>query len=64
DEAVALVNIPEGPSLLLTNIAKLSTRLAQRLSFLASYGIAEDSSPPARKSNLDTSLTFALETTF
>ncbi|MFL5412041.1 MAG: DUF481 domain-containing protein [Myxococcales bacterium] len=64
DEAVALVNIPEGPRLLLTNVAKLSTRLAQRLSFLASYGIAEDSSPPAGKSNLDTSLTFALEATF
>jgi len=64
DEAVALVNIPEGPRLLLTNVAKLTTRLAQRLSFLASYGIAEDTSPPPGKKNLDTTLTFALEATF
>jgi Protein of unknown function, DUF481 len=64
DEAVALVNIPDGPRLLLTNLAKLTTHLAQRLSFLASYGIAEDTSPPPGKRNLDTTLTLALEATF
>jgi hypothetical protein len=64
DEAVALVNIPDGPRLLVTNLAKLTTRLAQRLSFLASYGIVEDTSPPPGKRNLDTTLTLALEATF
>ncbi|MFL5452716.1 MAG: DUF481 domain-containing protein, partial [Myxococcales bacterium] len=64
DEAVALVNIPDGPRLLLTNLAKLTTRLVQRLSFLASYGIAEDTSPPPGKRNLDSTLTLALEAIF
>ncbi|HEY5675439.1 MAG TPA: DUF481 domain-containing protein [Myxococcales bacterium] len=61
DELTALVNLPDGPRLLLTNVAKLSTRLYRGLSFGVSYGIAEDSSPPGGKKNLDTTLTLAFE---
>lgn len=64
DELVALVNLPDGPRLILGNVAKLSTRLYRRLSFTVSYGIAEDSSPPPEKKQLDTTLTVSFETTF
>jgi hypothetical protein len=63
DEVNALVNIPDGPRLLLTNVAKLSTRLSSILTFVVSYGIAEDSKPPPTKKQLDTTLTVALEMT-
>ncbi|HET7784788.1 MAG TPA: DUF481 domain-containing protein [Myxococcales bacterium] len=61
DELTTLVNLPDGPRLLLTNVVKLSTRLYRSLSFGVSYGIAEDSSPPEGKANLDTTLTLAFE---
>ena len=61
DELTTLVNLPDGPRLLLANVAKLSTRLYRGLSFGVSYGIAEDSSPPPGKVNLDTTLTLAFE---
>jgi hypothetical protein len=61
DEVTTLVNLPDGPRLLLTNVVKLSTRLYSGLSFGVSYGIAEDSSPPPGKVNLDTTLTLAFE---
>ncbi|HWE22384.1 MAG TPA: DUF481 domain-containing protein [Myxococcales bacterium] len=63
DEVSALVNIPDGPRLLLNNVAKLSTQIFGTLSFAVSYGIAEDSSPPPGKKQLDTTLTLALEMT-
>jgi putative salt-induced outer membrane protein YdiY len=63
DELTALVNIPDGPRLLLNNIIKLATQIQGRLAFAVSYGIAEDSSPPPGKKNLDTTLTLALEMT-
>ncbi|MGE5047649.1 MAG: DUF481 domain-containing protein [Deltaproteobacteria bacterium] len=61
DELTTLVNLPDGPRLLLGNVAKLSTRLYRGLSFGVSYGIAEDTSPPPGKVNLDTTLTLAFE---
>jgi len=61
DEVTALVNLPDGPRLLLANAAKLSTRLYRGLSFVVSYGIAEDTSPPPGKVDLDTTLTLAFE---
>jgi uncharacterized protein DUF481 len=61
DEVTALVNLPDGPRLLLANLVKLSTRLYRGLGFGVSYGIAEDSSPPPGKANLDTTLTLAFE---
>lgn len=61
DEVSALVNLPDGPRLLLANVAKLSTRLYRGLGFSVSYGIAEDSSPPPGKVDLDTTLTLAFE---
>jgi len=63
DELTALVNIPDGPRLLLNNVIKLSTRVASSLTFVVSYGIAEDSSPPPGKKQLDTTLTVAFELT-
>jgi hypothetical protein len=63
DELSALVNIPDGPRLLLTNVAKLTSQLYGTLSFAVSYGIAEDTSPPPGKKNLDTTLTLGLEVT-
>jgi hypothetical protein len=63
DEINVLVNVPDGPRLLLTNVVKLSTQLYSRLSFSVSYGIAEDSMPPPGKKQLDTTLMVALETT-
>ena len=64
DELSVLVNLPDGPRLLLNNVIKLSTQLYTRISFSVSYGIAEDSSPPPGKKQLDTTLTVAFETTF
>ena len=64
DELTALVNLPDGPRLVLGNVAKLSARLYRRLTFTVSYGIAEDTSPPPGKKQLDTTLMLALETTF
>jgi hypothetical protein len=61
DELSALVNVPNGPRLILTNVAKLTTRLVRTLSFSISFGVAEDSSPPPGKLNLDTNLTVSLE---
>ncbi|HZX96888.1 MAG TPA: DUF481 domain-containing protein [Myxococcales bacterium] len=61
DELSALVNVPNGPRLLLTNVAKLTTRLVRTLSFSVSFGIAEDSSPPPGKLDLDTNLTVSFE---
>lgn len=63
DELSILVNIPDGPRLLLNNVAKLSTQLYGTVSFAVSYAIAEDSSPPPGKKQLDTTLTLALEVT-
>jgi len=63
DELTALVNIPDGPRLLLNNVAKLTTQLYGTLSFAVSYGIGEDTSPPPGKKNLDTTLTLGLEMT-
>ncbi len=63
DELTALLNIPDGPRLLLGNVVKLSTRLHSSLTFAVSYGIAEDTSPPPGKKQLDTTLTVALEMT-
>jgi hypothetical protein len=64
DELNALVNIPDGPRLLLTNVIKLATRIESSLTFAVSYGISEDTEPPPGKKNLDTTLTVALEMTF
>jgi hypothetical protein len=64
DELTALVNLPDGPRLILGNVVKLSTRLYRSLSFTVSYGIAEDTSPPLGKKQLDTTLAVAFETTF
>jgi len=64
DELTALVNLPDGPRLLVGNVARLSTRVYRRLSFTVSFGIAEDTSPPPVKKQLDTNLTVALESTF
>lgn len=63
DELTMLVNIPDGPRLLLNNVAKISTQLYGTVSFAVSYGIAEDSSPPPGKKQLDTTLTLTLEMT-
>jgi putative salt-induced outer membrane protein YdiY len=63
DELTALINIPDGPRLLLGNVVKLSTQIYRTLGFAFSYGIAEDSSPPPGKKQLDTTLTVALEMT-
>lgn len=63
DELTALVNLPDGPRLLLNNVIKLSTRVYGMLTFAVSYGIAQDSSPPPGKKNLDTTLTVAFEMT-
>ena len=63
DELTMLVNIPDGPRLLLNNVAKLSTQLYGTVSFAVSYGIAEDSSPPPGKKQLDTTLSLTLEMT-
>ena len=63
DEVSVLVNLPDGPRLLLNNVAKLSTQLYKVVSFAVSYGIAQDSSPPPGKKQLDTTLTLALEMT-
>jgi putative salt-induced outer membrane protein YdiY len=63
DELTMLVNLPDGPRLLLNNVAKISTQLYGTVSFAVSYGIAEDSSPPRGKKQLDTTLTLALEMT-
>jgi len=61
DELTALVNVPDGPRLLLTNLAKVATKVYKSLSFTVSFGIAEDSAPPPGKVQLDTTLTVALE---
>ncbi len=63
DEVNALLNVPDGPRLLLTNVIKLTTQLYSRLSFSVSYGIAEDSKPPPGKKQLDTTLMVAFDTT-
>lgn len=63
DEINALLNVPDGPRLLLTNVIKLSTQLYTKLSFSVSYGIAEDSKPPVGKKQLDTTLMVAFDTT-
>ena len=64
DELNLLVNLPDGPRLLLTNVIKLSTQLYKMLAFSVSYGISEDSGPPPGKKNLDTTLMLALEMTY
>lgn len=61
DEANALLNLPDGVRALITNVAKLSVRLTQRFSLGLSYGIAEDSSPPPAKKQLDTTLAVTLD---
>ncbi|HTO97577.1 MAG TPA: DUF481 domain-containing protein [Myxococcales bacterium] len=64
DELTALVNLPDGgPRLLLNNVIKLATQIQRKLAFAVSYTIAEDTSPPPGKMNLDTMLTLALELT-
>jgi len=63
DEVTALLNLPDGPRLLLTNVVKLSTQLYRKLSFAVSYGIQEDTKPPPEKKKLDTTLTVAFEMT-
>jgi hypothetical protein len=64
DELNALVNLPDGPRLILGNVVKLSTRLYRALTFTVSYGIAEDTSPPPGKKQLDATVTVAFETSF
>ena len=64
DELNLLVNLPDGPRLLLTNVVKLSTQVYRMLAFSVSYGISEDSAPPPGKKNLDTTLMLALEMTY
>ena len=64
DEFNLLLNIPDGPRGLLTNVIKLATRIQSFLTFAVSYGIADDTKPPPGKVKLDTTLTVALEGTF
>lgn len=61
DEVSALLNVSGTARLLLTNTAKLTSRLWDKVSFGVGFVVSDDSVPPPGKVSVDTALTVLLE---